>query len=161
MRVREHSYYLDKEGFIYLDGSEVEDPGFYNLVHRSLQRTEDGRFMAVCQGERCYFQVEDVPYVVIDLEIVRTSEARSRKPDGGLERVSLLFRGDYREALDPTTLCVGKCNVLYCRVRNGSFEARFNRKAYYDLASHIQHDPWSDEFYLMIESQKYSIGIKS
>jgi uncharacterized protein len=154
---REYTYYLDKEGIIYMDGTEVEDPRFYNLVHRKLQHTGDGRFLAVCQGERCYLQVEDVPYVVIDLEVLPRSENRSGDMKKGLEGLVIVFRGDYREALDPSTLFVGKDNVLYCQVRNGSFEARFARNAYYDLANYIEYDSNSAQFCLKVASEKYPV----
>jgi len=69
----------------------------------------------------------------------------------------LIFPGGYREVLDPTTLQVGKDNVLYCKIRKGEFKARFNRKAYLELARQVQFDSAKNSFYITLNRKDYPI----
>jgi hypothetical protein len=147
---RNYSYFLDKEGHLWHEGTEVKDPRFAYIVHRLLERTEDGRFLVRCQGENCWFEVEDVPYIVQDVAFHKT--------DGGrLRQVDLIFPGGYTEVLDPATLNVPENDVLYCKVRNGRFSARFNRKCFFQLAPFIEEDSERRQFLLEVNKKRYPI----
>jgi hypothetical protein len=64
------------------------------------------------------------------------------------------------ETLDPSTLKVGKDNVLYCRIRKGIFPARFSRAAYYRLAQWIEEDAGAGSFYLTLNGNRYTIEMQ-
>lgn len=120
-------YYIDAEGIVWHEGSELDDPELLRFFMETLRRGEDGRLQLICQGELCLFDCEDVPYVVQSFE-------------EGKGQICLRFPGGYEEALDMASLRVGPENVLYCRVRQGQFEARFSRKAYVELAKKVEQD---------------------
>ncbi len=149
--MREHYYYIDKEGRIFFQGMEMNDPWLQRLFHRLLKETDDGRLVVVCEGELCYVEAEDAPYVVSDVKV-------SVNGEGQIEQIELFFPGGYKNILNPSTLFVGKENVLYCRVRNGRFPCRFNRKSYYCLASYVNYDEISGEFYIEVKGERYLIG---
>jgi hypothetical protein len=65
-----------------------------------------------------------------------------------------------REALDPSTLEVGDANVLYCRVKQGEFRARFLRHAYYHLARHFITDD-GENFSILSGGHRYPIRTAS
>ncbi len=138
-------YWIDAEGHLWHDGSEFEDPGLLKFFMKKLERLPDGKMRVMCQGETCLFETEDVPYVIQGIE---------PKPSG----IELTFPGNYRETLDPTTLRVGKDNVLYCKVRDGLFDARFNRKAYWDLAKQVDVDPMDHRYYFQWKDRRYPIA---
>jgi len=138
---RNYYYFLDKEGHIWHEGTEVDDVRFAFLVNRTLQPAADGMYLVRCQNENCFFRVEDVPYVVQDL-------AFHKNEKGELHQIDLIFPGGYVEILDPATLRVGANNVLYCNVRKGSFDARFSRKAYFQLIPYLQEDSESHRYYI-------------
>jgi len=141
-------YLVDTDGHLWHDGDEFDDPEMLRLFMEKMEQLPDGRFRVLCQGETCYLTPEDVPYVVQDLKIEKKT-------------IDLIFPGSYKEALDPTTLFVGKENVLYCKVRGGEFNARFNRKSYWELAKKIGHDSKKKSYELLIDNQKYPIkGVK-
>ena len=149
VQARVWNYQIDKEGNLWHDGSVFEDPEILNFFMRKIERLPDGRYFALCQGEECYFEPEDTVYVVKKLEF---------HPD----HIDLIFQGAYREPLDPTTLHVGKDNVFYGRAREGSFEARFDRKPYLELAKCISYDPAKHRFFLEWSGQKYPIeGVRA
>jgi hypothetical protein len=125
--MREYNYCVDREGRIFHDGSEIVDPATLRFFLLALQWTPDGRWLAICQGERNWFESQGTPFVVqrLGLDVV----------DGHLIAVELRLAGDYREPLDTATLEHDGLQ-LFCRVRKGAFRARFGRIAMQQIA------PW-------------------
>lgn len=137
-------YYIDSEGRLWHEGTEFDDPDVLNLFMKKMEMLPDGRCHVFCQGEECLITAEDVPYVVQDVAL-------------SPREIRLLFPGNYSEALDPSTLWVGDRNVLYCRVRDKKFKARFNRKSYLDLAKHVEFDPQKKLFFLTVDNKRHPI----
>lgn len=125
--MREYTYRVDGEGRVFHDGTEVVDPATLRFFLLALQRTADGRWLALCQGERNWFEPADTPFVVQRLGLSITG--------GRLDAVELRLAGDYREPLDPAALEHDGAQ-LFCRVRKGAFGARFGRLALLQIA------PW-------------------
>ena len=123
--VREYRYEVDRDGRILHDGTEIVDPAVLRFFLRAMTRTEDGRCLVLCQGERNWFDAPDTPFVIQRLRL--TVEA------GRLLGVELVLPGDYREPLDPRGLETER-DLLFCRVRGGAFRARFGRVAVQQLA---------------------------
>jgi len=142
--MREWHYKVDTEGNLWHDGSVFEDPNILNFFMQRMEHLPDGRYYALCQGEACYFEPEDTLYVVHEIKM---------HPD----YIDLTFQGGYHERLDPNSLHVGKDNVFYCRARNGSFEARFNRQPYLELAHAIDYDPEAHRFFLKLAGDRFPI----
>ena len=126
--MREYRYRVDRDGRIFHDGSEIVDPAVLRFFLLAMQETEDRRYLVLCQGERNWFDADDTPFVI--------QRARCEASAGALVSVDLYLAGDYREALDPSTL-EGGGEFLYCRVRRGAFRARFGRLAVHALAPYL------------------------
>jgi hypothetical protein len=123
--IREYRYQVDRDGRIFHDGTEIVDPAVLRFFLRAMARTDDGRCLVLCQGERNWFEAPDTPFVIQRLRLT---------VEGGLlQAVELCFPGDYREPLDPRTLETER-DLLFCRVRGGAFRARFGRVAVQQLA---------------------------
>lgn len=129
--MREYHYRVDREGRIFHDGTEIVDAPTLRFFLLALQRTPDGRWLALCQGERNWFEPEDTPFVVQRLELGLAEER--------LRSVELHLAGDYREPLDPETLEHDGARV-FCRVRKGAFSARFGRVAMQQIAPWLNDD---------------------
>ena len=129
--MREYVYRVDPEGRVFHDGSEIVDPATLRFFLLALQRTPEGRWLVLCQGERNWFEADDTPFVVQRLAL--------ESAGGSLKRVDLRLVGDYREPLDPDTLEHDSIR-LFCRVRKGLFRARFGRVALQQLAPFIVED---------------------
>jgi len=123
--IREYRYQVDREGRIFHEGTEIVDPAVLRFFLRAMTRTDDGRYLVLCQGERNWFEAPDTPFVIQRLRLAVES--------GVLQAVELGFPGDYREPLDPRTLETER-DLLFCRVRGGAFRARFGRVAVQQLA---------------------------
>ena len=131
--VREYTYRVDGEGRVFHDGSEIVDPATLRFFLLALQHTPDGRWLALCQGERNWFESAGTPFptgtpFVVQRLGLRVTGAR-------LDAVELRLAGDYREPLDPATLEHDGAQ-LFCRVRKGAYTARFGRIAVQQIA------PW-------------------
>ena len=96
-----------------------------------LKIDECGKYLIELNEESCYLDVEDTAFVV-------AAVYKTKTPDNGHEQIDILLSDDSLEKLDLNSLHVGKDNVLYCRVKDGKFTARFSRKSYYQLAEFIE-----------------------
>lgn len=116
-RSRESTIRIDREGRFWHDGRLVEHDGMARAFASWIGlHPDDGRFILTNGYDWSYFTVEDAPFVVQSVH----------HEDGP---VTLSLSDDTRERLDPETLCVGERDALYCRVKEGRFEARFSRSA--------------------------------
>ncbi|MBI2526566.1 MAG: DUF1285 domain-containing protein [Candidatus Rokubacteria bacterium] len=129
--MREYHYLVDREGRVFHDGTEIVDAAVLGLFLRAMRRSDDGRYLVVCQGEKNWFAPHDTPFVVQRLGV--SAEA------GRARCVELRFAGGYTEPLEPATLET-EGDHLYCRVRQGAFRARFGRVALQQLAPLLADD---------------------
>ena len=141
--------FIDKEGRWYHEGAEMVRRDFIRLFYKNMELDSEGRYVINWNGERCRVDVEDTAFVV-----QRVLYEDGEQP--GNARFVLNLSDDTEEELIPDTLWVGKENVLYCRVKNRVFPARFNRAAYYQLAEYIEEENGS--YYLSLNGNKYTIA---
>jgi hypothetical protein len=134
------------DGYWYSDDERIENPRIALLFSRSIRRNPDGTYFLLVADERASITVEDTPYVVNGVE------------DDGHGGFVTVTNDEVREPLDPLTLEVGAANVLYCRVKQGEFRARFLRPAYYHLAEHFVTDD-GENFSILIGGHRYPIRI--
>jgi uncharacterized protein len=145
---------IDKEGVWYYQGAEMFRREFVNYFYQNLHLDATGRYVIILPEDCCYVDVEDAAYIINAVDYQRSDQ------DNG-KRINLLLCDETREVLDPRTLWIGPDNVMYCRVRENTFKARFSRVAYYQLAEHIEYDEVQATFYLKIDGQQYNIETKS
>jgi len=136
------------DGYWYSDEERIENPRIALLFSRSIRRNPDGTYFLQVADERASIIVEDTPYVVNGVE------------DDGHGGLVIATNDEVREALEPSTLEVGDANVLYCRVKQGEFRARFLRHAYYHLADHFLTDD-GENFSLLTGGRRYPIRMAS
>jgi len=145
--------FIDKDGIWYYRGAEMKRREIVNYFYENLKKDEAGRYLIELPGEdgdRCYVDVEDTAFVV------RAVHGRGIHPDNGTG-ISLHLSDDSVEELDPSTLRVGRDNVLYCSVKKGIFSARFSRASYYHLAQNIEYDDGKNSYYIRLSGQRFYI----
>jgi len=141
------SILINKEGRWFHKGLEMIRRDFIRMFYQHMEMDSKGRYIITMAGDQCYVEVEDTPFVVW-----RTVVSNDNLNGA---RFSLYLSDDNAEDLDPETLEVGDGNILYCKVRKGSFPARFNRPAYYQLAKYIEEE--NGNFLLPVSGRKYPI----
>lgn len=119
---------IARDGTWFHEGSPIARPAMVRLFSTILRREEDGSFVLVTPGEKLSIEVEDAPFVAVEV-----------KSDGEGDRRTLAFRlntGDVIVAgpLHPIHLRDGTDGPHpYLEVRRG-LEALVARPVYYELA---------------------------
>lgn len=140
--------YIDKEGRWFHKGAEMVRREFIRLFYQNMEMDSRGRYIINWEGTGCYVEVEDTPFVVRRVILENSLQGPS-------SRFILFLSDDTQEDLWPDTLYVGKRNVLYCKVKNARFPARFDRAAYYQLAAYIEEE--NGKYYLPLNGIKHFI----
>lgn len=144
MKSRQHSekprIFIDSRGRWFHDGVRITHRWTYLENNKNLDIDADGRLFVEEQGGRVYVECEDTPFVVTMV---------GKTEDG----FSIRLNDESREKLDFTTLTIAEQNIPYIRVKNGKFEARLLRAAYYELMRHARKD--EKGFYLEFGGGRY------
>lgn len=141
---------VDKEGNWFYQGQPIINRQIGLLFSQSLEQDSCGRYILRIGEETCPVDVEDTPFVVVDVAKVSGEEPEKN-------RFIIRLNDETEEIFDLDTLSVARDNVLYCRVKGGKFKARFLRPSYYRLAEHIVQEG-DDRFYIPLNGRKHYIN---
>jgi hypothetical protein len=141
---------IDKEGIWYYKGAHMFRKEILSVLFEHLKIDEGGKYLIELDEERYYLDVEDTAFVVAGVY-------KNKLPDDGRDQLDVLLNDDSCEKLEMNSLYVGKDNVLYCRVKEGRFTARFSRKSYYQLAEFIEQSEIGNNFFINLNGEKYFI----
>jgi hypothetical protein len=118
--------FIDRDGKWYSQGIEMVRKDIVDLFFEHIKLCPDGTYLIELDGQRCRLDVADTAFVVM-------------RVDQEEDSFSIVLNDGTREGLVPR-LRVAKDGVLYCRVKNGRFPARFSRPAYYQIASYVEEE---------------------
>lgn len=136
---------IDKDGRWFQNGAEIIHPAIFRQFCSSLEKTSDGGYQVRMGREICRVEVEDAPFVVHRLMEDRNGD------------LTVQLNDDSVEPFSPAHFWIGKENVPYMQVKQGTFHARFSRPAYYQLARYIVSDDAEKEFFIVIRGRRWSI----
>ncbi|MXZ13815.1 MAG: DUF1285 domain-containing protein [Candidatus Dadabacteria bacterium] len=143
---KEPRIFIDSRGRWFHDGIRITHRWTYLENNKNLDVDANGRLFVEEQGSRVYVECEDTPFVVTMV---------GKTKDG----FSVRLNDESREKLDFTTLTIAEQNIPYIKVKNGKFEARLLRAAYYELMKHAEKD--GKGFYLESGGSKYYLHYNS
>ena len=141
---------IDKDGIWYYNGAHMFRKEILSVFFQNLRIDECGRYLIELGPERCYLHVEDTAFVV-------AAVYKTNLPCDGREQIDVLLNDDSCEKLETNSLYTGRDNVLYCRVKEGRFTARFSRNSYYQLAEFIEQSENGANFFINLNGEKYFI----
>ena len=136
---------IDKDGRWFQNGAEIIHQAIYREFCGLLEKTPDGGYRIRLGREVCSVEVEDAPFVVLQVTEDREGRVCIRLNDGTVEP----FVAD--------NFWIGKENVPYTHIKEGKFHARFSRPAYYQLAQYIVSDESEKEFFLHLDGKHIPI----
>jgi hypothetical protein len=142
---------IDKEGVWYYKGAHMFRKEILSVFFEHLIIDECGKYLIELDGERYYLDVEDTAFVV-----AAVSKTNTQNED--LEQIDVILNDDSCEKLEIDSLYEGKDNVLYCRVKQGTFAARFLRKSYYQLAEFIEQSENDNNFFIALNGERFQIN---
>lgn len=134
--------FIDKDGRWFQNGKEIIHAAIYRQFCDMLEKTADGAYLVRMGKEICGVEVEDAPFVV-----------KTVVEDGSGE-VSIQLNDSTTELFDPDGFWIGDDNVPYCKVKGGTFHARFSRPAYYQIAEHIGSDADGKDFFFRLNGKE-------
>lgn len=144
--------YVNEEAEWFHCGAKIIREDILEFFYKHITFSDQHGYMIEWRNTRCTLDVADTPFVITRVD--RFTEDRDN------DAILLSLRHIIEpELLAAATLTVGEKNVLYCRVRDAAFRARFSRPAYYQLAEWISEEPDSGRFFLEINNNKYYIAI--
>lgn len=141
---RIYHYEINEAGELLFEDKVIDDPSVLKLFFKTLTELKDGRYLVHCMGEENYITAADCPYVIHTWE--KTQEG-----------FKINMQADIQEYLDLEHLETAQNNVLYTRVRDGKFKARFSRQAYLDFCKEIKSNTEHTKFYIELNRKKYFI----
>jgi hypothetical protein len=141
---------IDKEGIWYYKGAHMFRKEILCVLFEHLKIDEGGKYLIELEAERYYLDVEDTAFVV-------AAVSKTKLSDDGRDQLDVLLNDDSCEKLEMNSLYIGNDNVLYCRVKEGRFSARFSRKSYYQLAEFIEQSENGNHFFINLNGEKYFI----
>ncbi|MCA9562394.1 MAG: DUF1285 domain-containing protein [Myxococcales bacterium] len=112
---------LDQLGRWHHGGQIIEHPRIADLFHKSINRTAGGTFVLEIWKFTYPIVVEDTPFFVEAIAVEESGKIVARLSD------------DSREEIDLATLRLTDADRLVCSVKEGRFEARFQRHPFHDL----------------------------
>jgi hypothetical protein len=137
---------IDRDGTWYHEDTEVTHAGIVANLREGLRRDGEGHYIQI-GPVRIPVVVEDAPFL-----IVRVEEAG----DG----LAVVLNDDTREPLRAETLRIGARGAPYVAVKDGRFEARFNRAAAYQLLQRAEGEE-GGSLTLVIGGRRYRVPVDS
>ena len=120
---------IARDGTWYHAGTRFERPALVKLFARVLRRMDDGSYMLVTPVERGTVEVEDAPFVAVEMEVAGEGPQRTVRFRTNLDDwVTADAEHPIRVSTDPAT---GEPSP-YVLVRD-RLEARIARAVFYDL----------------------------
>lgn len=141
---------IDKDGIWYYRGAHMFRKEILSTFFEHLKMDDCGEYFIELNEEIYFLDVEDTAFVV-------TAVCKTKAPSNGHEQLVVKISDDCMEPLDLDTLTIGKNNIMYCRIKDRKFPARFMRKSYYQLAEFIEEDGTDNTFYIVLNHRKYLI----
>ncbi|MGA2333418.1 MAG: DUF1285 domain-containing protein [Syntrophales bacterium] len=143
---------IDRDGVWYYKGNEIFRDEILKYFYQNLKKDVTGRYLIELEGDRCYLEVEDTPFIV---RAVYRDTAQAVNE----ECIYLLLSDQSIEKLNPDSLWAAKDNVLYCSVKKNAFVARFSRASYYQIAEFIECSNCGDEYFISLNGRRFCITI--
>ncbi|MGO9374628.1 MAG: hypothetical protein ACLQBD_21370 [Syntrophobacteraceae bacterium] len=142
---------VDENGDWFHYGNKIFRPEILETLYSKLDQMPTGQFVLADSMGPCPIDVADTPFVVSRVDIDTDGSDR--------ERILICMKNiPGSEVLDLDTLAVGRDNILYCKVLQRRFLARFSRPAYYQLAEFVREDDGGQDFYIELSGKKYPIS---
>lgn len=139
--------HFGKDGWWYANDERIQNRRINVLFSQHLRRTSAGTYEIAIGWDKVAVEIEETPYVI------------TRVSGDATQGFTLRLNDESEEPLDPTSLSIGRENVLYCRVKGGAETARFLRPAYYQLTVYVQEDSASGLFSLQVGNTAFPIPL--
>jgi len=135
-----YRFLIDKRGNWFQDRIKIRHRITYLYNNKLLKRDEEGRYYLDEGSGKLYIEVEDTPFVV-----------KMVKKMG--KDFFIILNDETQEKLDLETLTINSENIPYAKIKQGKFDARFTRAAYYEFMKYLKKE--GENYYIMSNGEKH------
>lgn len=135
-----YRFLIDKRGNWFQDGIKIQHRLTYLHNNKLLKRDEEGEYYLDEGSGKLYIRVEDTPFVVKMVD---------KRSDG----YYIILNDETQEKLDLNSLGISQDNIPYAKIKNGEFNARFTRPAYYEFMKDLKKE--GEDFYISSNGQDH------
>jgi hypothetical protein len=135
-----YRFLIDKRGNWFQDGIKIRHRITYLYNNKLLKRDGEGRYYLDEGSGKLYIEVEDTPFVV--------KMVNKRGKD-----FFIILNDETQEKLDLETLTINSENIPYAKIKQGEFDARFTRVAYYEFMKYLKKE--GENYYIMSNGEKH------
>jgi len=135
-----YRFLIDKRGNWFQDGIKIRHRITYLYNNKLLKRDEEGRYYLDEGSGKLYIEVEDTPFVVKMVNKMGKD-------------FFIILNDETREKLDLKTLSINSENIPYAKIKQGEFDARFTRAAYYEFMKYLKKE--GKNYYIMSNGEKH------
>ena len=141
---------MDREGNWFANGSPVTNENIALYFARHIAKDSNGNI--VLQTDRQVFPlyVEDTPFIVKHCLIIEELN----------HKIKVSLNDNTTEIIDWDTVWLQGEHDLYCLVKGGQFEARFNRNSQYELGQLLEIDEHTGQYYCVMNGVRHDLAIK-
>ncbi|MEX0999378.1 MAG: hypothetical protein WD000_05390 [Thermodesulfobacteriota bacterium] len=135
-----YRFLIDKRGNWFQDGIKIRHRITYLYNNKLLKRDEEGRYYLDEGSGKLYIEVEDTPFVVKMVNKMGND-------------FFIILNDETQEKLDLETLTINSENIPYAKIKQGEFDARFTRAAYYEFMKYLKKE--GENYYIMSNGEKH------
>ena len=149
--IRDCHIRIDREGNWFYNNSPITNQNIYLYFNQHIVKDKQGNYLLKIQNQNCSLDVEDTPYIVKHVNILKKLPLK----------IKVLLNNKTEEILPWSRVWLKGDSQVYCLVKNGQFEARFNRDSQFELVWQLQFDRQKEGYYLEVENKKYYLNVKN
>ena len=142
---------IDREGNWFYNNLPITNQNIYQYFNQHIVKDNEGNYLLKIKDQSVLLDVEDTPYLVKHINII----------EGSPLKIKVLLNDKTEEVLTWDKIWLKGDTQIYCLVKDGKFEARFNRNSQFELGSLLQFDEKNKRYYLEIESKKYYLLVRN
>ncbi len=135
-----YRFLIDKRGNWFQDGIKIRHRITYLYNNKLLKCDGEGRYYLDEGSGKLYIEVEDTPFVVKMVNKMGKD-------------FFIILNDETQEKLDLKTLSINSENIPYAKIKQGEFDARFTRAAYYEFMKYLKKE--GENYYIMSNGEKH------
>ena len=142
---------IDREGNWFYNNLPITNQNIYQYFNQHIVKDNEGNYLLKIKDQSVLLDVEDTPYLVKHINII----------EGLPLKIKVLLNDKTEEVLTWDKIWLKGDTQIYCLVKDGKFEARFNRNSQFELGNLLKFDEKNKRYYLEIESKKYYLLVRN
>jgi hypothetical protein len=150
MVVRDCHIRIDREGNWFYNNSPITNKSVWLYFSRHITKDEQGQYLLQTKNQVLPLEVEDTLFVIKHCSIISSIPPK----------LNVLLNDKTEEIVAWESIWLQNEKDIYCLIKDGAFEARFNRDSQFELGDRLEFDQDSKRYYLIVQGEKFYLTHK-